>query len=114
PTYLFIAGMGVLIVAGTAHLLTQGSAVPEHIRHTNYAGGPVPGIGLAGIAGVFLVARAFASGCTALTGVEAISDGVPAFKPPEWRNARTTLIVMVSILAVTFAGITFLSHQFGL
>jgi hypothetical protein len=48
-----------------------------------------------------------------LTGVEAISDGVPAFKPPEWKNARSTLTVMIAILAVTFSGITFLAHQYG-
>ena len=47
-----------------------------------------------------------------MTGVEAISDGVPAFKTPEWINARTTLTAMVAILAVTFAGITFLAHQY--
>ena len=115
PTYLFIAAMGALIVFGIVHLLTQGTAVPEALRHSNYVGPlPIPGYGIAGIGGAFLIARAFASGCTALTGVEAISDGVPAFKPPEWRNARTTLMVMVGILAVTFAGITFLAHQFQL
>jgi amino acid transporter len=115
PTYLFIVAMAALILFGIVHLLTQGTAVPEALRHSNYYGPlPVPAFGLAGIGGAFLIARAFASGCTALTGVEAISDGVPAFKPPEWRNARTTLMVMVGILAVTFAGITFLAHQFQL
>ena len=115
PTYLFITAMAALILFGIVHLLTQGAAVPEPLRHSNYYGPlPVPGYGLAGIGGAFLIARAFASGCTALTGVEAISDGVPAFKPPEWRNARTTLMIMVGILAVTFAGITFLAHQFQL
>jgi len=48
-----------------------------------------------------------------MTGVEAISDGVPAFQPPEWKNARTTLTWMIGILAVTFGGITFLAHQYG-
>jgi amino acid transporter len=115
PTYLFIAAMGALIVFGIVHLITQGPAVPELLRHSNYVGPlPIPGYGIAGIGGAFLIARAFASGCTALTGVEAISDGVPAFKPPEWRNARTTLLFMIGILAVTFAGITFLAHQFQL
>jgi amino acid transporter len=115
PTYLFIAAMVALIIFGFIHLLTQGAAVPDSLRHSNYVGPlPVPGHTLVGIAGVFLVARAFASGCTALTGVEAISDGVPAFKPPEWKNARTTLFIMVGILAVTFSGITFLAHQFQL
>ncbi|HXA42931.1 MAG TPA: APC family permease [Candidatus Solibacter sp.] len=115
PTYLFIAAMAALVLFGIVHLLTQGTAVPDSLRHSNYVGPlPIPGYGLAGLGGAFLIARAFASGCTALTGVEAISDGVPAFKAPEWRNARTTLMVMVGILAVTFAGITFLAHQFQL
>jgi amino acid transporter len=115
PTYLFIGGMGLLIAGGLFHLATQGAAVPADIRQSNYIGPePVPGFTLVGIGGALLIARAFAQGCTALTGVEAISDGVPAFKPPEWRNARTTLMFMVGILAVTFAGITFLAHQFQL
>jgi hypothetical protein len=62
---------------------------------------------------IFLILRAFASGCSAMTGIEAISDGVPAFQPPEWKNARTTLTVMISILVVLFAGISFLGHQYG-
>jgi hypothetical protein len=61
----------------------------------------------------FLILHAFSAGCAALTGVEAISDGVPAFKPPEWQNARTTLTAMVVILAVLFLGLTFLAVQFG-
>jgi amino acid transporter len=115
PTYLFIAAMALLIAGGIYHLVTQGSAVPAGIQQSNYTGPlPLPGFGLVGIAGALLIARAFAQGCTALTGVEAISDGVPAFKPPEWRNARTTLMFMIGILAVTFSGITFLAHQFQL
>jgi hypothetical protein len=62
---------------------------------------------------VFLVLRAFASGNAALTGVEAISDGVPAFKPPEWQNARITLAWMAIILGVLFLSISYLAVQFG-
>jgi amino acid transporter len=58
---------------------------------------------------IFLILRAFASGCAALTGTEAISDGVPAFKPPEWKNARATLAWMAIILGVLFLGISFLA-----
>ena len=58
--------------------------------------------------------RAFASGCTALTGVEAVSDGVPAFKPPEAHNARIVLTVLGVILIVLFLGITFLAYDFGI
>ncbi len=64
--------------------------------------------------GILLILTAFSRGCAALTGVEAISDGVPAFQPPEWKNARATLTWMIVILAVTFAGITFLANQFGI
>jgi hypothetical protein len=61
-----------------------------------------------------LVLRAFGSGATAMTGIEAISDGIPAFRPPEWRNARTTLTIMVSLLVVLFAGTTLLVHLDGI
>ncbi len=64
--------------------------------------------------GLFLILRAFASGCTALTGVEAVSDGVPAFKPPEAHNARVVLTWLGVILIVLFLGITFLSYDFGI
>ena len=64
---------------------------------------PVDGLeqGLVGIAGAFLVMRAFASGAAALTGVEAISNGVPAFRPPKSRNAATTLFLL-GTLSITF------------
>src|SRR5438874_1743422 len=58
--------------------------------------------------------RAFASGGAALTGVEAISDGVPAFQKPEWVNAQKTLTAMVVILAITFSGITFLANRIAI
>ncbi len=63
---------------------------------------------------LFLILRAFSSGCAALTGVEAIADGVPAFKPPESQNAGRTLIAMATLLITMFLGITFLSHQYGI
>jgi amino acid transporter len=106
PTYLFLAGMAVLLVVGFVRAGADGfdaaSPPPEaaHLAGT-------------GTLSLFVILRAFSSGCAALTGVEAISDGVPAFQPPEWKNARTTLTWMVAILAVTFAGITILAHQFG-
>lgn len=106
PTYLFLGGVFVMLGVGFVRTALNGFE-PE----------PVPAAAneLAGVGaiGAFVVLRAFSSGCAAMTGVEAISDGVPAFKPPEWKNARTTLTVMITILAVTFAGITFLAHQFG-
>ncbi|MDX1918722.1 MAG: APC family permease [Candidatus Caenarcaniphilales bacterium] len=60
----------------------------------------------------FLILKAFSSGCTALTGVEAISDGILIFKSPEWKNARRTLMIMGVILAVMFLGITYLAFSF--
>jgi len=107
PTYMFIVGMFVMIAVGLARNAMAGFPVT-----------PPPPEGIAEVAGanalgIFVLLRAFSSGCAALTGVEAISDGVPAFKPPEWVNARKTLTVMISILAVTFSGITFLAHQLG-
>ncbi|MGI8609868.1 MAG: APC family permease [Candidatus Dormibacteria bacterium] len=108
PTYLFVFGMLVMIAIGAIHVVTQGTHVDVSIRASNYTGPAIEGLTWV------LILRAFASGCTALTGVEAISDGVPAFKTPEWRNARTTLMYMVGILAITFAGVTLLAHAFDL
>jgi amino acid transporter len=106
PTYLFIIAVFALIVFGGWHLFTQG-AHSELAQTTNYHAA----LGLEGM-GLFLILKAFSSGCTALTGVEAISNGVPIFKPPEWRNARTTLMVMVGLSVSMFAGITLLAHVF--
>ena len=63
---------------------------------------------------VFLILRAFASGCAALTGIEAVANGVQAFKPPESRNAGVTLIWMALILGSLFMGITFLADHYGI
>ena len=104
PTYLFLIGIAGMIVFGILRNAADGFEVhdPQHAA--------VEG---ASSVGVVLILRAFAQGCAALTGVEAISDGVPAFQKPEWRNARSTLTWMIGILAVTFSGITFLAHQYG-
>ncbi len=110
PTYLFLVGMYAMIVVGAYRFFSTGAHVVPY--HPQYAGASavhtVEGLS------VFLVLRAFASGCTALTGVEAISDGVPAFKPVEWKNARTTLTVMVGLAVGMFVGVTLLVHAFGL
>jgi len=104
PTYLFIVGIFAMIAIGLVRNALDGFPVHEPAGEAAAVSGSL---------GLFLILRAFSSGCAALTGVEAISDGVPAFKPPEWKNARTTLTVMIALLAVTFAGITFLAHQYG-
>jgi amino acid transporter len=93
PTYLFIVAMFVLVVVGLVHSAGHGfRATPRPALHATEA------------VGVLLVLRAFASGSTAMTGIEAISNAVPVFKPTEWRNARTTLTWMVGLLIVLFAG----------
>lgn len=102
PTYLFIFSMLGVIGLGAYRALT-GSLEPV-TEPTVLESLPV-----AEPLTLFLVLRAFASGCAALTGTEAISDGVPAFKPPEWKNARVTLTWMVVILAVLFVGISSLA-----
>ncbi len=103
PTYLFIAAMLLMITTVCFKLATgtAATAAPHFVAATENLT-------------IFLILRAFASGCTALTGIEAISDGVPAFKVPEWRNARTTLTVMGILLAVMFTGITLSTHALGL
>jgi amino acid transporter len=107
PTYLFLAGIMGMIAFGLIRNAAEGFAVHpvREVEHQATAG--------AASVGLFLILRAFSRGCAALTGVEAISDGVPAFQPPEWKNARATLTWMIGILAVTFSGITFLAHQYG-
>jgi amino acid transporter len=105
PTYFFIVIMFLLIVTGLVRLLL-GHPASRAIAST---AAPAAVQGLT----VFLILRAFASGCTALTGVEAISDGVPVFKPPEGDNAGKTLLWMAGILVSMFLGITLLARQFG-
>ncbi len=100
PTYSFVFSVFIMIVVGLYH---------------NIAGdihAVVPVIKAEEPIGLFLILRAFSQGCTALTGVEAISNGVPAFKPPEWKNARLTMLYMGSILASMFLGITYLANAY--
>jgi hypothetical protein len=64
--------------------------------------------------GLFLILRAFSSGCATLTGIEAVSNGIPAFRPPEPKNASITLVWMAAILAVTSLGIAYLAHAYNI
>jgi amino acid transporter len=104
PTYLFVASLFVLVVYGSV------GAIFDLVGEAPYPSHPP---GLEGV-GLFLILRAFAAGCSALTGVEAVSDGVPAFKPPEAHNARVVLTWLGLILITLFLGITYLSFDFGL
>ncbi|MFF1867295.1 APC family permease [Kitasatospora herbaricolor] len=107
PTYLFIAGMMLMIVTGLLRVAfghtpvassAQYTITPEHGKDT-----------LAGLGLLLLGLRAFASGCTALTGVEAISNGVPAFQRPKSKNAATTMAAMGITAIVMFVGVTALA-----
>jgi amino acid transporter len=105
PTYLFITAILVMVGTGLVrHFVTASDVVAESAA---YEVTSEPGYGQMGaLALVFLLLRAFASGCTALTGVEAIANGVPAFRPPKSRNAATTLAWMGGIAAVMFVGVS--------
>jgi amino acid transporter len=108
PTYLFITSIMIMLGTGLVrYFFTDDGIVSETAQ---YGVTPEPGYEqMAGLALIFLALRAFASGCTALTGVEAIANGVPAFKPPKSRNAATTLALMGGIAATMFAGVTALA-----
>ena len=108
PTYLFLVGMMVMIALGLAQAASHGFVPQPPVVSAGEVQEATQAVG------ILLILTAFSRGCAALTGVEAISDGVPAFKPPEWKNARATLTAMITILAITFAGITFLANQFGI
>jgi amino acid transporter len=105
PTYLFIVGVLVMVAAGLARSALGSAPVAESAGYQITA----EHAGLTGAALLFLTLRAFASGCTALTGVEAISNGVPAFKPPKSENAARTMAAMGVVAITMFSGITALA-----
>jgi amino acid transporter len=104
PVYLFVLALFILIAVGVYNILTGGVS-PE--LHTPI-GTPVAGISL------FILLRAFASGSSALTGVEAISNAIPNFKSPAPNNASKTLILMGVLLAILFSGIIYLAYYYGI
>ncbi len=100
PTYAFIVSIFILIVVGL-------------VRHLmGYSAPAYPIVPAQESLGIFLILRAFSAGCTAMTGVEAISNGVMIFKAPEWKNARLVMLAMASILGVMFLGITYLAQVY--
>jgi len=99
PTYWFILCLAILLAGGFFHLLMRGAPPPP--------AGPLP---VREPLSTLLLLRAFASGCAALTGIEAVANGVQAFKPPEARNAGITLAWMAFILGISFLGVTFLAY----
>ncbi|MGS2618137.1 APC family permease [Micromonospora sp. LZ34] len=102
PTYAFVVALLALLAVGYARAAGRGfEPVPPP---------PVPAVeGL----GLLLVLRAFSSGAVSMTGIEAVSNAVPVFRPPEWRNARTTLGWMMTMLVLLFVGLTVLVHLAG-
>mgnify|MGYP001496569806 CR=1 FL=1 len=108
PTFLFVVCMALVLGVGAFRTLTSA-------MHPAPAA-PIPGPPHPAIASasVWLLARAFSSGCTAMTGVEAVSNGVPIFRKPSERNAQWTLTIIVTILAVLLLGIAALCHAYHL
>jgi amino acid transporter len=104
PTYVFIAAVAVMIIWGITRLALGGHIVSES-QHVQV----VSPHQFAGLALIFVLLKAFSSGCTALTGVEAISNGVPAFRKPKSKNAATTLALLGVIAVSMFAGVTALA-----
>ncbi|HEV2579892.1 MAG TPA: APC family permease, partial [Ktedonobacteraceae bacterium] len=103
PTYFFIASAILLIVVGLVKALL--------LQHQPLIGDYAPTKAIEPLS-IFLILRSFATGCSAMTGVEAISNGVPVFQKPETRNARTTLTLMALILGSLFLGITLLATTY--
>ena len=101
PTYFFIFSLMTLLAGGTYRYLMGEIPNPAPIIHETY-----PDVQ------IFLILKAFSSGCAALTGIEAISNGVPIFKTPSHTNAKKTMVWMTLILGVMFLGLTFLAHTF--
>jgi amino acid transporter len=102
PAYLFVGSLGTLLIVGALHLVLHGTPTPAH---------PTPAASQD--VSVFLILRAFAGGCTAMTGIEAIANGVPAFNKPSSKNAAGTLITLALILGVLFLGVAALGRAVG-
>jgi len=104
PTYFFVFTIAALLLAGLYKYATGGIVPVQAVLP--------PGAGHSQLT-IFLLLTAFANGCTAMTGVEAVSNGVPAFRPPEAKNASATLVAMAVIAICMFVGITVLAHAYA-
>ncbi len=107
PTYLFVGTLLITIVAGVVRVLVSGG----HPRPEVALPAPQP---ITQAVTYWLLLKVFASGCTALTGVEAVSNGVKAFREPTVKNAQRTLTVIIFLLAVLLAGISYLVKSYGI
>jgi amino acid transporter len=110
PTYAFIVGVGIMLGWGLFRIYVLGEPIRAEsagfVMHAERSS-------ITGFAFVFLVARSFSSGCAALTGVEAISNGVPAFRKPKSRNAATTLLMLGTVAVSLLMGIILLAKETG-
>jgi amino acid transporter len=102
PTYAYVLAVLLLVGVGLVDAAGRG-----------FRPSPPPDVSATQAVGLLLILRAFASGATAMTGIEAISNAVPAFQPEHWRNARTTLTWMITLLVALFAGTVVLAHLDG-
>jgi len=107
PTYLFVGTLLITIVAGVLRVLLSGG-------HPTPAVPLPPPLPITAAVSYWLLLKVFASGCTALTGVEAVSNGVKAFREPTVKNAQRTLSVIIFLLAVLLAGISYLVKTYGI
>ena len=107
PTYLAIGGLGLMVVAGTYRSLSSASIVLPPVTPTGLNSGTEA-------LTLFLILRAFAAGCAAVTGMEVISNGVKAFRPPESGNAAATMVWMSVILGSLFMGISLMAYHYGI
>jgi amino acid transporter len=107
PTYLFVATLGALIVIGGVKAALSGG-------HPAPVLAPPAMAPATEAAGLWVIVRSFASGCTAMTGVEAVSNGVPVFRRPTVPNAQRTLTAIILILVVLLGGIALLSRAYGI
>ena len=106
PTYVYLVAIFGLIGIGLARFVT--GTMPVYSAPPEWSEQTVETLGW------LLILRAFASGSVALTGTEAVSNGVPAFKPPEARNAQIVLVLMAAFFGIIFVGVSFLSAQLGI
>jgi len=107
PTYLFVGTLLVTIVVGVFRVLLSGG-------HPIPVVPPAPPLPMTAVVSYWLLLKVFASGCTALTGVEAVSNGVKAFREPAVKNAQRALTVIIFLLAVLLAGISYLVKAYGI
>lgn len=106
PTYFAIGALSLMVIIGTVRSLIGSSPGP--------LAGPMPGSASMEGLTLFLILRSFAAGCSAVTGMEVISNGVKAFRRPESHNAAVTMIWMSAILATLFIGISWMAYHFGI